>query len=173
MESKKIKMSQDADDLKETLNDVDDGDSSLNTLTEEDIQKLISSSKEAMKYAYCEYSNFRVGAALLAEDGSIFTGCNIENVSYSLTTCAERTAIFKAVSEGHRKFKAIAISSEVKDSFTYPCGACRQVMIEFGQYDVYVSRPDSAWQHTTTQELIPHFFSKKALRSVQKAKIQN
>ena len=84
-----------------------------------------------MKRAYAPYSDFRVGAALLTPSGKIFTGCNIENSSYSLTVCAERTAIFKAISEGHRRFTAIAIATE-RGEFIPPCGACRQIISEFG-----------------------------------------
>ncbi|BFZ23440.1 hypothetical protein BsWGS_26479 [Bradybaena similaris] len=149
-----------------------DGDGGLGPMSEAEVKELIARSRDAMKNSYCEYSNFRVGAALLTEDGSTITGCNIENVSYSLTNCAERTAIFKAVSEGHRKFKAIAISSDLKENFIYPCGACRQVMVEFGDFHVYACKPDLTWQHTTTQKLIPYVFTKPELHSVQKSKAQ-
>lgn len=81
--------------------------------------------------AYVPYSHFPVGAALECEDGAVFTGCNIENSSYGLTNCAERTAAFKAVSEGHRRFKRIVIAGR-SDDYCYPCGACRQVLYEFG-----------------------------------------
>lgn len=94
------------------------------------MKKLIEKASEAMLNSYSPYSNFRVGAALLTEDGTVFTGCNIENASYGATNCAERTAIFKAVSEGYRSFSKIAIVSDSVD-FTYPCGICLQVMSEF------------------------------------------
>ena len=91
---------------------------------------LCHAAAEAAKLAYAPHSGYRVGAALLAADGRVFTGCNVENASYGLTNCAERTALFKAVSEGARKFKAIAIAGGT-DSPAYPCGACRQALAEF------------------------------------------
>ena len=91
-------------------------------------QVLLSAAREAMKNSYSPYSHFPVGAALRTEDGRIFTGCNIENISFGLTNCAERTAVFKAVSEGARVFDAIAIAA---NSTPWPCGACRQVLQEF------------------------------------------
>ena len=99
---------------------------------------LVQAAKEAQKNAYAPYSKFKVGAAVLTTKGKVFTGCNIENASYGLTVCAERVAIFKAVSEGHRNFKAIAITAQQtgrpadrQTELTYPCGACLQVMAEF------------------------------------------
>ncbi|XP_040501820.1 cytidine deaminase isoform X1 [Ursus americanus] len=94
------------------------------------VQRLLLSCREAKKSAYCPYSHFPVGAAILTRDGRIFSGCNIENICYPLGVCAERTAIQKAISEGHREFRAIAISSDLQDDFISPCGACRQVMRE-------------------------------------------
>ena len=92
--------------------------------------ELLEMADKAMKNAYAPYSEFSVGAALLCSDGTVFTGCNVENASYGASNCAERTAIFKAVSEGHRDFSAIAIVSSGGGE-TYPCGICRQVMAEF------------------------------------------
>ena len=89
---------------------------------------LVQAAKEAQKNAYAPYSKFKVGAAVLTTKGKVFTGCNIENASYGLTVCAERVAIFKAVSEGYKKFQAIAV---VTSDGSYPCGACLQVMAEF------------------------------------------
>jgi len=91
---------------------------------------LINAAYQAMENAYVPYSNFAVGAALLMEDGSVITGCNVENASFGATNCAERTAIFKAVSMGYRDFEKIAVVSNSK-KFTYPCGICRQVISEF------------------------------------------
>ncbi len=91
---------------------------------------LIKAAKQASQLAYAPYSKFRVGAALLTKSGKIFTGCNIENASYGLTVCAERVAVFKAVSQGEKNFKAIAIYTNTKE-FTLPCGACLQVLNEF------------------------------------------
>ena len=107
-------------------------------------QTLCDKAKEARNNAYTPYSGFKVGAALLCSDGSIYTGCNIENASYSPTVCAERVAIFKAVSEGKREFSAIAVCGSPKGELTaklcYPCGVCRQVLSEFcgDDFKVYV-----------------------------------
>lgn len=101
-------------------------------------EKLILKAIEAAKNSYSPYSKFKVGAALLTNDNEIFLGCNIENSSFSLTNCAERTAIFKAISEGKKDFKAIAIMGSATDTFNEyctPCGACRQVLAEFCKPD--------------------------------------
>ncbi|MGL5086387.1 MAG: cytidine deaminase, partial [Clostridium sp.] len=95
-----------------------------------DYTSLIQKAIEARELAYCPYSNFKVGAAVLFEDGEIYSGCNIENASYGGTNCAERTAIFTAVAKGNRKLKAIALIGDTK-AYTYPCGLCRQVISEF------------------------------------------
>ena len=100
-------------------------------MKEKDIQKLINRAVVARDKTYSPYSHFGVGAALLCEDGRIYEGCNIENASYGLTNCAERTAIFKAVSEGQTKFKALAVVADTEGPCA-PCGACRQVISEFG-----------------------------------------
>ena len=100
-------------------------------MTELEIQKLMDCAIKARENAYSPYSHFAVGAALLCEDGTLYEGCNIENASYGLTNCAERTAIFKAVSEGHIKFKALAVVADTEGPCA-PCGACRQVISEFG-----------------------------------------
>ena len=99
-------------------------------MTNEVIKKLSEAALDVRKKAYCPYSGFAVGAALLCADGRVFTGCNIENSSFGLTNCAERTALFKAVSEGRRRFTRIAIAATA-DRFTAPCGVCRQVLAEF------------------------------------------
>lgn len=92
--------------------------------------ELINEAKKAMENAYAPYSNFKVGAAVLSKSGKVFTGCNIENASFGATNCAERTAIFKAISEGEKEFDKIAVVSS-SNEYTYPCGICRQVMSEF------------------------------------------
>ena len=100
-----------------------------------DYKKLANAAREARKLAYVPYSGFRVGAALLIKNGEIILGCNIENAAYSPTNCAERTAFFAAIAAGHRDFKAIAVAGWSKegapDDLAYPCGVCRQVMMEF------------------------------------------
>jgi cytidine deaminase len=120
--------------------------------------ELIEIAKEAIHYSYSPYSNFKVGAALKTKDGKIFIGCNIDNVSFSLSICAERVATFKAISEGYRNFESIAIvSSDGKP--TYPCGACRQVLAEYNtDIKIYVDNP---LKEFTLDSLIPYTFTFK------------
>ncbi|KAI5614451.1 cytidine deaminase [Silurus asotus] len=126
---------------------------------------LIRQSLEAKTFAYCPYSKFRVGAALLVNDGKVFTGCNVENACYNLGICAERTAISKAVSEGYREFQAIAIASDMSEQFISPCGACRQFMREFGgNWVVYLSKPDGSHMEMTVEELLPESFGPEDLK---------
>lgn len=128
------------------------------------IQKLVEASHLAKKHAHCPYSNFPVGVALLTDDGSVYTGCNVENAVYPLSTCAERVAICKAVSEGHRRFKAIAISSNLSENFIVPCGSCRQSLAEFGiDWDVYMTKPDLSFLKLTVRELLPMSFGPHSL----------
>lgn len=136
----------------------------MTDINDSEILNVIKASHEMKNKSYCPYSKFRVGAALLCEDGTIITGCNVENASYGLTICAERTALVKAVSEGHKRFKAIAISSDLKSSFIVPCGACRQFLIEFGKdWDVYMTKPDNTYKLMKTGELLPLGFVPEAL----------
>ncbi len=126
-------------------------------------QKLIEAAKRAKNNSYSPYSNFRVGAALLSKTGKIFTGCNIENSSYSLTICAERTAIFKAISEGQRKFRAIAISSDMKEIIP-PCGACRQVLMDLASdIDVILCGSDKKPIIIKLSKLLPMPFDSSML----------
>ncbi|MCX7903791.1 MAG: cytidine deaminase [Caloramator sp.] len=122
-------------------------------------KELVELANRAKINAYVPYSNFRVGAALLTEEGKVFTGCNIENASYGGTVCAERTALFKAISEGYNKFKAIAITSD-SPNLTFPCGICRQVLSEFGlDIDVIVSNNKGEFKVFKLNELLPYAFS--------------
>lgn len=126
-------------------------------------QELGRLAAEMRSRSYIPYSHYAVGAALLAKDGRIFTGCNIENAAYPVTICAERTAIFKAVSEGVRDFEAIAIATE--DGQGYPCGSCRQVMAEFA-LDMDVMLADAAGNitvETSVSDLLPGAFTPKNL----------
>ena len=126
---------------------------------------LIEKAIEAREAAYTPYSNFKVGAAVLTEDGTIYSGCNIENASYGATNCAERTAIFKAISEGHKKIKAIALIGDTK-AYTYPCGICRQVMLEFaesGDIPVIIIKNKEEFITKTLDEIIPGSFTKRDL----------
>lgn len=125
------------------------------------IEKLIDTAIEQLKFSYTPYSNFKVGAVLLAKSGEIFTGCNIENASYTPTNCAERTAFFKAVSEGVRDFQAICIVGG-KDGnlteYTAPCGVCRQVMMEFCNpktFQIILAVDKERYEIYTLEELMP------------------
>ena len=125
------------------------------------IEKLIDTAIEQLKFSYTPYSNFKVGAALLTKSGKIYTGCNIENASYTPTNCAERTAFFKAVSEGVRDFQAICIVGG-KDGnlteYTAPCGVCRQVMMEFCNpktFQIILAVDKERYEIYTLEELMP------------------
>ena len=127
-------------------------------------EELIALAKDAMTRAYAPYSGFKVGAALLCQDGTVYQGCNIENAAFSPTVCAERTAIFKAVSEGKREFAAIAVCGGKDGVITGlfpPCGVCRQVMAEFcgADFPVYLADANGVWEKKTLAELLPLSFS--------------
>ena len=127
-------------------------------------EELIARAKVAMAFAYAPYSGFKVGAALLSNDGRVYTGCNIENAAYGPTNCAERTAIFKAVSEGCREFTAIAVCGGKDGVITGafpPCGVCRQVLREFCGEDflVYVAGAGDTYAAYTLAQLLPHSFN--------------
>ena len=130
-------------------------------------KQLLELATKAREKAYAPYSGFRVGAALLGKSGKIYTGCNVENAAYTPTNCAERTAVFKAVSEGEREFTAIAIvggkGEEIAD-FCAPCGICRQVLAEFcdGDFRILLGTPDNVSVHTLA-ELLPYSFGKNDL----------
>ncbi len=127
-------------------------------------EQLLEKAKEAMAGAYAPYSNFFVGAALLCEDGTIYTGCNIENAAFGVSNCAERTALFKAVSDGHRKFTAIAIvggRNGVIDDYCYPCGVCRQALSEFvdKSFKFYFTNDKGDISSMTFSDLLPYAFN--------------
>ena len=119
--------------------------------------ELIDQARSARSYAYAPYSNFQVGVALLGKSGTIFTGVNVENASYGLTICAERTAVFNAVSEGEREFTAIAIIGQGPSPVT-PCGACRQVLAEFSRDLVVIMAGDDSVKVRRLDELLPEAF---------------
>lgn len=123
---------------------------------------LISLAAKAKELAYAPYSKFRVGAALLTDTGRIYTGVNVENASYGATVCAERTAIAKAVSEGHKIIIAIAVASD-SDDFIYPCGICRQVLEEFGNAETRIicTNNKGNYEQYTLGELLPKAFRKR------------
>lgn len=126
-------------------------------------EELIELAIKASENAYTPFSKFKVGAVLLSKSGKVYSGCNIENSSYSPTNCAERTAFFKAISEGEKEFSKIAIVGGANGKFTedcFPCGVCRQVMKEFCENDfkIIVGKQDLIYQEYTLDELLPHGF---------------
>lgn len=134
-------------------------------MTVMNILKLIEEAYEAKKYSYAPYSHFHVGAALLTEDGRIYKGCNIENAAYSPTNCAERTAFFKAVSEGVKSFSAIAIVGD-KEEYLAPCGVCRQVMAEFcdaEKFQIILAKSGEDYKMYSLKELLPEGFGADSL----------
>ncbi|MDW7670313.1 MAG: cytidine deaminase [Bacillota bacterium] len=131
-------------------------------------EALIKKAFEVRQNAYVPYSHFKVGAALLAASGKVYTGCNVESASYGGTNCAERTALFKAVSEGESEFKAIAVVGD-PDAYTFPCGICRQVLVEFGgELEVIVAKTLKDYRVFTLNELLPHSFTPKDLEESRK-----
>ena len=135
----------------------------MNKLTNEPRQALIDLGNEARRRAYVPYSNYRVGAALRGKSGKIYTGVNVENAAYPVTVCAERVAVFKAISEGEREFDAISV---VTDNGGSPCGSCRQVLAEFGlDIVVYIADGEGKLvQETTVRELLPGAFTPNHLK---------
>ena len=125
---------------------------------------LINKAVDASKFAYTPYSKFRVGAALECADGTVFTGCNVENATLGCTICAERTAVVKAVSEGRRSFRRIAVYSPESSDYCTPCGVCRQVRSEFSpDIEVLCVRSDGRYVSYKLRELLPAMFSKEHL----------
>ena len=125
--------------------------------------QLAKAARLARRHAHAPYSKFRVGAALLGRSGTLYTGCNVESSSYGLTICAERTAIFKAISEGEHSFEAIAVVANTTE-LTPPCGACRQVLLDLaGNIDVIMTNARGVTSVVKLKELLPRAFSKKNL----------
>lgn len=125
--------------------------------------ELVASARVARKRALADYSGFKVGAALETADGEIITGCNIENATYGLTICAERVAMFKALSEGHRQFRRIAVVAD-SNSPTPPCGPCRQILWEFaGDIEVVLANTESVTAIHRLSDLLPHPFDRRLL----------
>ena len=128
------------------------------------IEKLIKKAIEMLNFSYAPYSNFHVGAALLTSEGEIYTGCNIENAAYGPSNCAERTAIFKAVSEGKKEFEAIAVVGGKNgkiENFCPPCGVCRQVLAEFCKkdFEIVLAKSTNEYKIMTLEQLLPENFS--------------
>ena len=126
-----------------------------------EFKELIIEAIKAKENAYVPYSNFKVGSAILTSDGKVYTGCNIENASFGATNCAERTAIFKAVSEGHKAIEAIAVVGDL-NNYTFPCGICRQVINEFAAENIkiIVAKNENEYLVKTMEEILPGAFSK-------------
>lgn len=129
-----------------------------------DAKELMKMAIEARQNAYAPYSRFAVGAALLAESGKVYTGCNIENASYGLTCCAERNAIFAAVGAGERRFKMLAVAADSPEPVA-PCGACRQVIAEFGIPLVVMGNLKEATKTMTAEELLPYGFGQESMNN--------
>ena len=129
-----------------------------------DYKELIKIAIEYRERAYCNYSNFKVGSAALFTSGKIYGGCNIENASYGATNCAERTAIFKGISEGEKEIEAIAVVGDLK-TFTYPCGICRQVIAEFAAKDmkIIIAKNQDEYIVKSLEEILPAGFTKQDL----------
>ncbi|KAG0002068.1 hypothetical protein BGZ80_002932 [Entomortierella chlamydospora] len=136
---------------------------SVSALSDSQIEDLITQSLAARENSYSPYSKFRVGAALRTTDGKVFQGCNVENASYGGAICAERTAFVKAVSEGHRRFVAIAVSCDF-NSFITPCGICRQFMNEFGKsLEIFFVNDDRTYKRAILEDLLPFAFGPEDL----------
>jgi len=137
------------------------------SLSADTAEMLLRRAREARANAYAPYSRFPVGAALLAESGEVFTGCNVENASYGLSNCAERVAIGKAVSEGVRSFRAVAVVGPQDDLYCAPCGACRQVLYEFGPDMLVVTPPadpaDGPYRVAPMRDFLPGAFDERRL----------
>lgn len=128
----------------------------IGEVTGEQREALLAAACAVRRFAYAPYSNYKVGAAVLAENGQIFTGVNVENATYGLTVCAERTAVFNAISAGQHQIVALAVCTENAGS---PCGACRQIMVEFGgDMPVWITSPHGETRQSTTFELLPDHF---------------
>ncbi|RDY23961.1 cytidine deaminase [Romboutsia maritimum] len=135
-----------------------------------DNKSLLKLAENARKNSYVPYSKFRVGAALLTKNGKVYTGCNIECASFGGTNCAERTAIYKAISEGEKEIEAIAIASDnsEKDESTYPCGICRQVIIEFGpDIRIITGYTQGKIIECKISDLIPNYFSGSDFKEIE------
>jgi cytidine deaminase len=133
-------------------------------ISSDDKARLLQAARDALKRAYAPYSNFRVGAAVLTEKGSLFTGCNVENASYGLTVCAERAAIVSAVAqEGAMRIKAIAVVNDSRSDCP-PCGACRQVIFEFGPDAIVIFQSHGGVEEMHISELLPESFARRKTR---------
>ena len=127
--------------------------------SESDIKKMLEVANKAKENSYSPYSKFRVGAALLCKDGAIIGGTNVENCSYPAGTCAERSAICSAISQGHKDFVSILITSDIQDDFITPCGICRQALVEFGNIEVILTQGNGTMKKMHISDLLPLAFT--------------
>jgi len=161
LEDKRLQVQQHLQATRKQLTEIEE-----ERLTEDEmweLDQLIELSIQAKEHSYSPYSKFRVGCILKTQSGEYYKGCNVENASYGLAICAERTALVKAVSEGHKKFSMIVINSDLATTFCAPCGACRQFMAEFGDFSVYLTKPDKSYKKFTVSDLLPESFTPKDL----------
>ncbi len=144
------------------------GDKSINSIDFEKPENLVRLAVEAKENAYVPYSGFHVGAALYADNGKVYTGCNVENASYGAAICAERTAAVKAISDGAKKILAIAVSSD-SNNFTMPCGICRQFLGEFclPNMPLYLSNHSGEYETYSFEEILPHSFKPSDMEDVK------
>lgn len=141
-------------------------------MNQDQLETLVAKAIDAKEFSYSPYSKFRVGCSLLTEDDQIYTGCNVENASYGLAICAERTALVKAVSEGHRKFKAIAVSTDLDEILVAPCGACRQFIAEFGlDWSIILVKNKNEHKIYSVSDILPYAFDSSALESNKRSKL--
>ena len=127
-------------------------------------EQLLAKAREAAEFSYSPYSHFRVGAAVLCSNGSVYTGCNIENASYGATICGERTAMVKAISEGHRDFVKLAIVCPDTEDYGMPCGICRQFMCEFNyDLELVIGKPNGEYKTWSLRQLLPEAFTPDSL----------
>ncbi len=142
----------------------------MEKLEKGEVERLVQAALDARGLAYAPYSRYAVGAALLTAEGDIFQGGNIENASYGATNCAERTAVFKAVSEGRRAFRAIAVAGGIEKErpveYAYPCGICRQVLQEFAgeDFEVFVAKSVTDYKEYRLRDLLPHGFGGESIQ---------
>lgn len=137
----------------------------MKALTKQEMDRLLDLAEEARNHAYSPYSHYSVGAALLTADGQVYQGCNIENAGFTPTICAERTAFFKAIYDGHRAFRAVAVIA-TGEEMGFPCGVCRQVMAEFCDKDFLIITANgdrTKVDVSTFEQLLPHSFGPKDL----------
>jgi len=165
LQDKRALLKQELLESKKQLSQLEEEEEPLSEDEMWELDQMIELAIQAKENSYSPYSKFRVGCILKTQSGEYYKGCNVENASYGLAICAERTAIVKAVSEGHTKFSKIIINSDLQASFCTPCGACRQFMREFGEYEIILTKPDKSYKRTSVLTLLPESFGPDDLDS--------